>query len=68
MNSPLLVFALVLVVLWLSAQGGDLIRKKLLPFQETERDDFTVVLGAMLTLLGLLIGFALCIRHQLNYG
>jgi hypothetical protein len=30
----------------------------LLPFQETERDDFTVVLGAMLTLLGLLIGFA----------
>jgi len=58
MNSPLLVFALVLVVLWLSAQGGDLIRKKLLPFQETERDDFTVVLGAMLTLLGLLIGFA----------
>ena len=58
MNSPMLVFVLILVVLWLSAQVGDLIRKTFLPFQETERGDFTVVVSAMLTLLGLLIGFA----------
>ena len=54
----MLVFVLILVVLWLSAQVGDLIRKTFLPFQETERGDFTVVVSAMLTLLGLLIGFA----------
>ena len=58
MNSPLLVFVLVLLVQWLSAQAGDLIRRKFLPFKDEERDDFTVVIGAMLTLLGLLIGFA----------
>jgi hypothetical protein len=57
MNSPWLVFLLVLIVQWLSAQAGDLVRKKF-PFKEEERDDFTVVVGAMLTLLGLLIGFA----------
>jgi hypothetical protein len=58
MNSPLLVFVLVFLVQWLSAQAGDQIRKKFLPFKEEDRDDFTVVIGAMLTLLGLLIGFA----------
>jgi|SRR5215469_800469 len=58
MTSPWLVFVLVFVILWLSAQAGDLIRKKFLPFKEDERDDFIVVVGATLTLLGLLIGFA----------
>jgi hypothetical protein len=57
-NFPLLVFALSLVVLWLSAQAGDAIRRRYLPCKERERDDLTVVIGAMLTLLGLLIGFA----------
>jgi hypothetical protein len=37
---------------------GDAIRRRYLPFKERERDDLTVVIGAMLTLLGLLIGFA----------
>jgi hypothetical protein len=58
LNFPLLVFALSLVVLSLSAQTGDILRSRLHPLQEEERADFRIVLGAILTLLGLLIGFA----------
>jgi len=57
MNLPLLVFALSFVVLSLSVQIGDVLRTRLRPLQEDERDDFDLVLGAILTLLGLLIGF-----------
>ena len=56
-NFPLLVFALTLLTLWLSAQIGAVVRKKLQPLEETERPDFHVVLAAALTLLGLIIGF-----------
>lgn len=58
MNFPVFVFALSFVVLGRSAPAGDAIRRRYLPFKEQERDDLTVVIGAMLTLLGLLIGFA----------
>ena len=58
LNFPLLVFALSFVVLWLSAQAGDILRNRLRPLQDEERDDFGIVLGALLTLLGLLIGFS----------
>ena len=54
---PLLVFALTLFTLWLSAQIGALVRKKLRPLEETERPDFDIVLAGTLTLLGLIIGF-----------
>jgi hypothetical protein len=57
LNFPLLVFALSFVVLSLSAQAGDTLRNRLRPLQEDERADFGLVLGAILTLLGLLIGF-----------
>lgn len=57
LNSPLLVFALSLVVLWLSAQAGDTLRHRMHPLQQEDRHDFGIVLGAILTLLGLLIGF-----------
>lgn len=58
LNSPLAVFSLSFSTLWLAAQIGDLIRRKFIPFPENERDDLTVINGAILTLLGLLIGFA----------
>src|SRR5579864_7378293 len=58
LNVPLLLFALSFVVLWLSAQTGDILRKRLRPLQPEERHDFGIVLSAILTLLGLLIGFA----------
>jgi hypothetical protein len=58
MNFPFLVLALSFVVLFLAALIGDLLRKRVLPLKEEVRNDFVVVLGATLTLLGLLIGFS----------
>ena len=58
MNFPVLVFALSLVVLSLAAGVGDILRSKVYPLVEEERDDFGIILGATLTLLGLLIGFS----------
>lgn len=57
MNFPLLVFVLSFLALALSAQIGDTLRTRVRPLKEEERDDFGIVLGAILTLLGLLIGF-----------
>ena len=58
MNFPILVFALSLVVLSLAAGVGDILRSKVYPLVEEERDDFGIILEATLTLLGLLIGFS----------
>jgi hypothetical protein len=57
MNSPVVVLALSFVFLFLAAHIGDLLRNRVLPLKEEMRNDFDVVLGATLTLLGLLIGF-----------
>jgi hypothetical protein len=58
MNFPLLVLAFTFVLLFLAAYVGDLLRNKVLPLREDGREDFSVVLGATLTLLALLIGFS----------
>lgn len=57
MNFPLLVLCVSFLLLFLAAQLGDQLRKRVLPLKEEERTDYVVVLGATLTLLGLLIGF-----------
>jgi hypothetical protein len=57
MNFPRLVFVLSLVVMWLSADFGNFMGRRLRPLKEDEREDFGVVQAAILTLLGLLIGF-----------
>jgi hypothetical protein len=57
LDFPLLVFALSFVVLSVSVWSGDILRSRLRPLQEEERDDFGIVLTAILTLLVLLIGF-----------
>jgi hypothetical protein len=54
---PVLVFTSSVVVLWLFAHIGALIRTRVRGLGEDEREDFGVVIGATLTLLGLLIGF-----------
>ena len=54
---PILVFALSLVMLWLSAQAGMLLRRLFRGLHETELRDFDVIVSATLTLLGLIIGF-----------
>jgi len=57
MNLPRLVFVVSLILLWLSALIGATFAKRFRPLKEDEREDFGVVEAAILTLLGLLIGF-----------
>jgi FtsH-binding integral membrane protein len=54
---PALVFALCLVVLWLSAQTGAYLGRRRVKLGEDERADLSVILTSALTLLGLIIGF-----------
>ena len=59
LNYPLVFFVLCLVVLWLSAWMGERLRRsRRHPLEEAEREDLGMVLGAALTLLGLIIGFS----------
>src|SRR5438046_10155199 len=58
MNFPLLVVAMSFLLLSLAAAVGDIVRSKIHPLVEEERDDFGIVLNATLTLLGLLFGFS----------
>jgi hypothetical protein len=55
---PLLVLVISLIVMWLSAQIGDFLRKRLRPLEDGERIDLSTVLTAALTLLGLIIAFS----------
>jgi hypothetical protein len=57
-DSPLLVFVLTVVGLWLVARLGAILLRRVLPFSEKMRDDFGPILAATLTLLGLVIGFS----------
>jgi hypothetical protein len=57
LDSPFALFVLSFVVLLVAAQIGDQFRRRLLPLKDEERNDFGIVLGATLTMLGLLIGF-----------
>lgn len=57
MDSPVLVFILSFVLLWLAAEAGDVLRKRAGTLAEDQRENFGIVLSATLTLLGLLIGF-----------
>jgi hypothetical protein len=58
-NSPIYVFGLALTVLWLAAWTGAYIRKRRKQSVEAaDRQDFSVIEGATLTLLGLIIGFS----------
>lgn len=57
LDVPLAVFALSLVVLWLSAQVGTFLHNRILPLEGDERQDLALIVPATLTMLGLLIGF-----------
>jgi hypothetical protein len=58
MKFPILILVSSFVVLFLAAEAGNFLRAKIRPLNEDEREDFGVILGATLTLLGLLIGFS----------
>jgi hypothetical protein len=55
-NYPRPFFLIILSFLWIGAQCGAFLRRRK-PLKQ-DRDDFTVVEGATLTLLGLIIGFS----------
>jgi hypothetical protein len=57
LDYPLIVFALSLALLWLSARAGAYLRGKR-DLEEVVRDDLGVILAATLTLLGLVVGFS----------
>ena len=56
-DRPLMVFAVSFIALWLSAQLGRYCRRRQPELDETLHVDLGVIQAAMLTLLGLLIGF-----------
>jgi hypothetical protein len=56
---PFILFAVSLVALCLSAHVGDFLRKTVRPLkEEEEREDFSTVLSAALTLLALILAFS----------
>jgi hypothetical protein len=56
-NFPIIIFILSFAALWFSAYVGFFIHKKLRPLHDEDREQFSIVQSATLTLLGLLIGF-----------
>ena len=57
-RSPFEVFAISLVLSWLSAWSGAFLFRKLRTLKDDEREDFGTVQTATLTLLALIIGFS----------
>jgi len=57
-DSPLILFVVSLVVLWLAAFAGIRIGARRVLLDAGTREDFGVILAASLTLLGLIIGFS----------
>lgn len=58
MNFPFLVLCLSFLVLMLAAWIGDYFRRREGALNEDQREDYNTVVGATLTLLGLIIGFS----------
>lgn len=58
MNYPMLLFVICLFLMWLSVQVGSYLRRRRAKIEQAEREDLELILGACLTLLGLLIGFS----------
>jgi len=56
LNYPRYLFLFSAIVLWAAAHGGAMLRQRR-PLKADERDDFSVVQAACLTMLGLFIGF-----------
>lgn len=56
-NHPIIFFCVSFAVLWVSAYFGRVMRQRRHPGPLDDVDDFGLILGATLTLLGLLIGF-----------
>jgi F0F1-type ATP synthase membrane subunit c/vacuolar-type H+-ATPase subunit K len=58
LDRPIVFFGLCFVGLWLSTQLGAYLRRRREGQDEAEHEEVSVILGATLTLLGLIIGFS----------
>src|SRR5882724_13612287 len=58
LHYPLLVFGVALVTLWLASAGGAWLRTRNPGTADERHEDLSVILGATLTLLALIIGFS----------
>jgi hypothetical protein len=58
LDHPLALCLLSLVLLWLVGMGGYWAKRLLRPLRHDEQDEYKMVEGASLTLLGLIIGFS----------
>jgi hypothetical protein len=58
LNYPIAVGLLFLVILWFSEQLGARFLRSWRKLEAEEREGFNIILGATLTLLGLIVGFA----------
>jgi hypothetical protein len=57
MDYPLILWAVTMLVLWLSEQAGGYFHRRRQDQEDAEHQDVAVILAATLTLLGLIIGF-----------
>ena len=57
-DHPFDVFLISFIVLWVATMIGRSFIRKYFPLEEENRNDFNLILGASLTLLGLIIGFS----------
>jgi hypothetical protein len=57
LDRPFVTLIVTLPLLWIAAWIGMVLRSRRQTFPENARSDFSVIVGATLTLLGLLIGF-----------
>jgi hypothetical protein len=58
LDYPLPFFLLCVLVLWLAAQVGAYFRRRRVELEEAEKQHLGLIVGATLTLLGLIIGFS----------
>ena len=58
MNYPIAMSVAAFLVLWIAERVGAAARKKRDDMNQEEREDFGIILGSTLTLLGLIIGFS----------
>lgn len=57
LDHPIFVFVVTFLLLWIASWIGMVVRSRRGEFSESMRSDYSVIVGATLTLLGLLIGF-----------
>jgi hypothetical protein len=57
-DNPFVIFLILFAAQWCAAYFGEFLRRTVRALDADERDDFGTVLGATLTLLGLIIGFS----------